>query len=223
MINHSREQIETALFNVLSSDQIFQGTSDGLVTISGIAPLQYQGLYFGETITGTGVPDGTVIADLPSAGVITLSNPVPAGAVNLVGQIFKRKERRLVEPGNVPPEQRPALCVFPAISAEHYLTEGPGIPPTITLNMIAIVYISSKQATESSGPPPMSFLNPIVDALVSIKLAPDLMTLQQTLGKDSTGKPYCHHAYIEGEIIKNGGDLDGLGVAIIPIKILVPW
>jgi hypothetical protein len=222
MNNHSREQVELALFNLLSADQAFIGTSDGAGTISGIEPAQYQGLYYGEVITGAVVPDNTRITRLPSPGVIVLSNAVPAGAVFLNGQIFKRKERRIVEPSNIPPDQRPSICVFPHVSAETHKSFGPGIPPEITLNMLAIIYTDAKVATESSGIAPISLLNPIVDALVNIKLAPDLMTLRQTLGEDAAG-PFCHHAYVAGDVIKNGGDLDGLGIAIIPVKILVPW
>lgn len=57
--------------------------------------------------------------------------------------------------------------------------------------------------------------NMILDALDAALLPPPGFETQ-TLGG------LVHHCYIEGTIFRDAGDLDGQGVMVIPIKILVP-
>lgn len=56
-------------------------------------------------------------------------------------------------------------------------------------------------------------LDPLLDA-VDAALAPNIVTRRQTLGG------LVSHVWIDGKIMKDPGDIDGDGIAVIPVKIL---
>ena len=58
-------------------------------------------------------------------------------------------------------------------------------------------------------------MNNLIDA-VEDALDPAPLYQNQTLGG------IVSHCWFEGDVMKEPGDLDGDGIAIIPIKILVP-
>lgn len=224
MNNASRESIAQALLAVLSKPQVFQADADGSAVLINISDFQFQGLYFGMAITGPGVPDGTVIVGIDTTilGTITLSNSVTSGVqVSFTGQTFKTTSRKFQLWSEVPNEERPFLCFLD--KPEVHKHNGIGQPPTVYLDFLIFIYTFSGVSDSKDGPPPISTLNPILDALINIALAPPLMSLRQTLGNDHNGNPYCADCYVEGNVHKNGGDLGGQGIALVPIRIMIPW
>lgn len=66
---------------------------------------------------------------------------------------------------------------------------------------------------------PITTINNLIDAIDPISggvLKPDVQSNRQTLGG------LAYDCRIEGKIVKVPGDIDGLGLAIIPIKIIMP-
>jgi hypothetical protein len=84
------------------------------------------------------------------------------------------------------------------------------LPPTVTITVE--LYIYTAPGTDS-GVIPSSLLNPLIDA-VDAALAPSKVTGKQTLGG------LVSHCWIDGKVMQDPGDLDGDGIAVIPIKIL---
>jgi len=78
--------------------------------------------------------------------------------------------------------------------------------------MDLLIYISAGQDPQNI---PARDLNLALDALVEA-LAPSPGSERQTLGG------LVYHCRIEGRIVKDPGDLDGQGLAIVPLKILAP-
>jgi hypothetical protein len=109
----------------------------------------------------------------------------------------------------VPVEERPALFMFER-GGETYRGAERNVPPIVTINVEVFIYTDAHEVEV-----PASILNPLLDAL-DTALLPDKMTGKQTLGG------LVHHVWIEGRIIKEPGDLDGDGLAVVPIKVLVP-
>ena len=101
-------------------------------------------------------------------------------------------------------------AIFMAEREEQYDRKGEGLPPVVTMNVD--LYIYTKPGLES-GVTPSSVLNPLLDA-IDAALAPSRVTGRLTLGGIVT------HCRIEGKVFKDPGDIDGEGMAIIPIKIL---
>lgn len=115
---------------------------------------------------------------------------------------------------DVPQGERPWLCLREPSDA--YRLQGQGIPPIRTFTVEFWIYTWAKGI-----PNPITLLNPLLDAIDAV-LAPDPMTGKQTLGRDSNGLPLVQNVWIEGEVFKDDGALDGDGIARIPMKILVP-
>jgi len=101
-------------------------------------------------------------------------------------------------------------AIFMAEREEQYDRKGEGLPPVVTLNVD--LYIYTKPGLDS-GMTPSSVLNPLLDA-IDAALAPNTVTGRQTLGG------LVSHCRIEGKLFKDPGDIDGDGMAIVPIKIL---
>ena len=79
------------------------------------------------------------------------------------------------------------------------------------------IYISSQPTDDTTSTGGMQF-NDILDAIDSA-IAPsgaDLLRGRNTLGN------IVSHCFINGQILLDPGDLDGDGVAIVPISVLVP-
>jgi hypothetical protein len=105
---------------------------------------------------------------------------------------------------------QPALLV--AEHGENVAYGGESLPGKTTLNVDLLVYVASGKDPDAV---PASDLNVALDALFAC-LAPGPADGRQTLGGVVA---YCR---IEGRIVKDPGDLDGQGLALVPVKILAP-
>jgi hypothetical protein len=118
--------------------------------------------------------------------------------------------RRLKLWSDVASADQPALFVTEHAENVAYASES--LPGKTALNVDLFVYISAGRDTLSI---PARDLNVALDALAAC-LAPPPGSDRQTLGGLVT------HCRIEGRIVKDPGDLDGQGLALVPIKILAP-
>ena len=103
---------------------------------------------------------------------------------------------------------QPALC-----QAEHdeSVAQTPGLDPRRTLSAAWII----QHATSDPDAVPAATNNAILDA-VEAALAPD------SAGGCCTLAGLVQHCWIEGEVFKDPGDLDGQALLIVPIKLLLP-
>jgi hypothetical protein len=118
--------------------------------------------------------------------------------------------RRLKLWSDVASADQPAL--FVAEHGENIAFASENLPGKTTLNIDLFVYISAGRDRDCI---PARDLNIALDALTAA-LAPPPGFDRQTLGG------LVHHCRIEGRIVKDPGDLDGQGLALVPIKILAP-
>ncbi|MBB4200692.1 hypothetical protein CCR94_01090 [Rhodoblastus sphagnicola] len=118
--------------------------------------------------------------------------------------------RRLKLWSDVASADQPAL--FVTEHAENIAFASESLPGKTTLNVDLFVYISAGRDPDSI---PARDLNLALDALIAA-LAPPPGSDRQTLGGLVT------HCRIEGRIVKDPGDLDGQGLALVPVKILAP-
>lgn len=120
--------------------------------------------------------------------------------------------RKLLLWGDVDREQRPAI--FLAERVQKY-KEGERAQLLTSKTFFAnfFIYTNSKDVAI-----PATQLNNLLDSLdAALKSDPAfVMTGKQTLGG------LVQNVYIEGDLFFDPGDLDGDGVAIVPVKILVP-
>lgn len=123
---------------------------------------------------------------------------------------FATTSRRLRLWSNVSSSEKPAL--FLVERGDNYIRASEAVPEAVTLQLEIYIYT---EAGKDQSIVPASVLNPLIDA-VDTALAPNPLTGLQTLGG------VVSHCWIEGKILKDAGDLDGDGVAVIPVKILVP-
>jgi hypothetical protein len=89
-------------------------------------------------------------------------------------------------------------------------TNGKNHLPIVEMNVDLYIYTAPDM---DSGITPISMLNPLIDA-VDAALAPNPVTRRQTLGG------VVSRVWIDGKIMKDLGDLDRDGIAVIPVKIL---
>jgi hypothetical protein len=123
---------------------------------------------------------------------------------------FATASRRLQLWSSMASSDKPAL--FLCERGDMYVRGSEAVPEAVTMELEAYLY------TDAGNDPncvPSSLLNSLIDA-IDAALVPDRLTGLQTLGG------LVSHCWIEGKIMKDAGDLDGDGVAVIPIKILVP-
>jgi hypothetical protein len=118
--------------------------------------------------------------------------------------------RRLKLWSDVASADQPALFVTEHAEATAFASES--LPGKTTLNVDLFIYISAGQDPQSI---PARDLNVALDAL-DLALAPPPGADRQTLGG------LVYHCRIEGRIVKDPGDLDGQGLALVPIKIFAP-
>jgi hypothetical protein len=105
---------------------------------------------------------------------------------------------------------QPAL--FIAEHGENIAYSSESTPGKTILNVDLLLYVAGAKDPESI---PARDLNVALDALFSA-LAPDPASGRQTLGG------LVHRCRIEGRIVKDPGDLDGQGLALVPVRILAP-
>jgi hypothetical protein len=104
--------------------------------------------------------------------------------------------------------QMPALC-----QAEHdeMREEVARRPRKLTLSASWIIY---QDVGKDAASTPAVENNLILDAIEAIFPA-------EPEGVQSLGG-LVHHCWIDGKVFKDPGDLDGVGMLIVPIKILIP-
>jgi hypothetical protein len=121
---------------------------------------------------------------------------------------FVTKSRRVQLWTDISPEQKPAL--FLNEKEEDYQNGGESYLPIVALTVEFFVYT---YPGNDPSVPPATQMNTILDAIDAV-LKPSPVTGQQTLGG------LVSHCYIDGKIMKTPGDIDGEGLAVIPVKIL---
>lgn len=87
-----------------------------------------------------------------------------------------------------------------------------GLPSKRTLDVQVWIYSDVGKDTDTV---PETAMNTLLDA-VEVAMAPSVVSGVQTLGNQVS------HAWIEGEAELFPGVLDGIAMAIVPIKILIP-
>ena len=120
--------------------------------------------------------------------------------------------RRLKLWSDVPPAMRPACFLFEG-GAETYEHVANGAPKR-SLDLRLFIYVDAHDPSAIGA----LALNTIMDAL-DLALAPagaDVVSGRTTLG----GTAY--RASIEGKPLKDPGDLDGDGLLVVPIRIVLP-
>ena len=115
--------------------------------------------------------------------------------------------RRLRLWGDVSASEKPAIFQY---ERDDVYTNGKNYLPIVEMNVDLFVYTAPGI---DSGVTPIAILNPLIDA-IDAALKPNPVTNRQTLGG------LVSHCYIDGKIMKDPGDIDGDGIALIPIKIL---
>lgn len=133
---------------------------------------------------------------------VTFSQPV-GGAVT-----WRSTSRKLKVFSEVPPVSRPALFLTEHHEDTSYQSEN--LPPKMSMSFNVFIYLNGKGAAV-----PAVDLNVILDA-IDVALAPEMATGRQTLGN------LVSHCRIDGQTLKDPGDLDGDGLLWIPIRILGP-
>lgn len=118
--------------------------------------------------------------------------------------------RRVKLWSDVAPADQPALFIGEHGETVAYASDN--LPSKTTLNVDLLIYTSAGRDPDSV---PARALNIAIEALVAT-LAPDPKTGRQTLGG------LVQSCRVEGRIIKDPGDLDGQGFALVPVKILIP-
>ena len=123
---------------------------------------------------------------------------------------FKTASRRLRLWSDVNASDKPAIFVVQR--PQNYVNASTATPAKVTLEAEIIIYTNAGKDPNYVG---ATDLNNLVDA-VDVALAGNPVTGNQTLGG------LVNHCWIEGKIFIDPGDLDGDGLAIIPVKITVP-
>lgn len=122
---------------------------------------------------------------------------------------FGTTERRLVMPSKT--KEFPALYVI-SIGESYPARTVRGLPPKITIDAQIWVYTNGGKNPDEA---PEVSLNCALDA-IETALAPSVMSGVQTLGLDRVS-----HCWIEGQVEKYPGVIDGIAKAIVPVKILL--
>ncbi len=126
------------------------------------------------------------------------------------GVAFKHYSRRMKLWGEVADELKPSMIMTER--PEGWVRTGEQNPGKTTLEVLLFIYIVDGKDPDAT---PIIRMNNLLDVVDTV-LAPPPLEQNQTLGG------LVSHCWIEGEIYKEPGDLDGDGIAIVPIKILVP-
>lgn len=123
---------------------------------------------------------------------------------------FRTYSRRMKLWGDMSDAEKPSLILF--TPTEQWVSTGLQNPQKTTLDATIFIYtIDGKDPTAV----PIIAMNNLLDAVCGV-LQPSPLYQNQTLGG------LVSNCWVEGEIYKEPGDLDGDGLAMIPLKILVP-
>jgi len=151
----------------------------------------------------------TVAREQVMAALFTaLSNAVYSDGTS---PVFNSVSRKLKLWGEVPHDQQPAMFL---VDTHETRTQQPpqGLPSKLLMRTAAIIYVS----TTNSEDVPSVQMNLVLDAVDKVFLPDDLIRNVFTLGG------LVHYCRIEGNIAKTPGDLDGQGMAVIPINVMLP-
>lgn len=118
--------------------------------------------------------------------------------------------RRVKLWSDVAAADQPALFVAEHGESVAYASEN--APGKTILNVDLFVYVAGANDPDAV---PASSINIALDAVCG-SLAPDPASGRQTLGG------LVQHCRVEGRIVKDPGDLDGQGLALVPVRILAP-
>jgi len=121
---------------------------------------------------------------------------------------FVTASRRLKLWTDVSEAEKPAIFQY---ERDDVYSNGKQYLPIVEMNVELYVYTAPGM---DSGVTPISILNPLIDAIDAALRPGPASNGRQTLGG------LVSHCYIDGKVMKDPGDIDGDGIAVIPIKIL---
>lgn len=125
---------------------------------------------------------------------------------------FKTSSRRLQITEDVSSVDKPAMFL---VCHKETHVKGKSMAPAIrTLEYVAWFFIDTGLDPNVLPDTELNALIDSIDPSTGGVLAPAGGTLQQTLGGLVT------NCYIDGEIIRVPGDVDGNGLAVVPIKVV---
>ena len=116
--------------------------------------------------------------------------------------------RKLLLFSDVPVQARPALFLTEHHETTAYQSEN--TPPKLSMNLNIFIYTNGR-----ANDTPATDINVLLDALDKV-LAPSAATGTQTLGG------LVSHCRIDGQTLKDPGDIDGDGLLWVPVKIFGP-
>lgn len=129
------------------------------------------------------------------------------------GSGFQVVSRDFKAPDQVGDVQLPAL----------YILQGPitnvregGKPAKQTLSVWLFIYTNPEQATPETGVYASSLLNNALTSVMSIMVDRTFPLKEQTLNG------LVSNCWVEGEVIYDSGEIQPPGLAVVPVKILVP-
>jgi len=122
---------------------------------------------------------------------------------------FVTTGRRLLLWTDVSDSAKPALFTY---ERDDTYTNGKNYLPIVEMNVDLFIYTAPGK---DSGVTPITVLNPLIDPIdAALKPGPN--------GKQTLGG-LVSHCWIEGKVMKDPGDIDGDGIAVIPVKILATF
>jgi hypothetical protein len=203
-----REAIYSALFALAQraiAASFAADTAAGSAVLHNVSSLA--NLRAGFPVIGLGIAPLAAIATIDGASQLTLTHPATASGIAVPLRSGFRTAGRRLRPWSQVTEQ-PAMFVRDV--DEEYPPRPHGLARA---TLEAEIWIYSNAGKDPNGIPTAS-LDPLVDA-VEASLEPVWPYQTQTLGG------LCTHAWIEGRLMKDPGDLDQQAKAVIPVRILV--
>lgn len=137
----------------------------------------------------------------------------PVGEPREGQPIFKVVSQRMKLPDEVDADAE-MPCLFLADHGETYTPQAERLGTITTMNFGLYIYVSFGRDPKVI---PSKVMNTILNQIDrAFYAATDRVTEVCTLGG------LVSHAWIEGELVKVPGELDGIGLAIVPVKVLIP-
>ena len=125
---------------------------------------------------------------------------------------FQKTSRRLLSFGDA--QVYPTLC---QIEGDEVIAQRSGLPHRVTITAAWVIF--HNDGLDRTLPNvPAATNNAILDAVLSV-LAPagaDIPNNRNTLGG------LAYRVWVEGKVLKDPGDLDGQGILVVPVKVLLP-
>lgn len=110
--------------------------------------------------------------------------------------------------------QQPA---FYLVEHDEIWAQKTGMPYRVELQYKVVVYQDTARDTSVAG----AVLNRTIQTAIETVLRP-VPADPGFHSRRNTLSGLAHHVFIFGQLFKDGGDLDGQGVMVIPISVLVP-